>query len=96
MYNSDVEHIFELVPIGTPVNIVGSYGESSSGLRLGSTGPLVYEIQSRLILLGYLLGPADGVFGPATDYAVRRFQAGAGLVTDGVAGQATMRALGIT
>ncbi len=39
--------------------------------------------------------PADGVFGPQTERALKRFQARRGLVADGVAGPATRRALGI-
>ncbi len=38
---------------------------------------------------------ADGVFGPATERALKRWQRRHGLVADGVAGPATRRALGI-
>jgi hypothetical protein len=38
---------------------------------------------------------ADGVFGPQTESALKRWQARHGLVADGVAGPATRRALGI-
>ena len=37
---------------------------------------------------------ADGVFGPATDAAVRRFQRRHGLAADGIVGPATWAALG--
>lgn len=39
--------------------------------------------------------PADGVFGPQTERALKRWQARRGLSADGVAGPATRRALGI-
>jgi lipoprotein-anchoring transpeptidase ErfK/SrfK len=39
-------------------------------------------------------GPIDGIFGPQTRQAVRRFQRRKGLVVDGVAGRRTQAALG--
>lgn len=64
----------------------------SGGLRLGSTGSDVRVIQQRLRSLGYAI-TVDGVFGSATDRAVRSFQASNGLTADGIVGSATRNAL---
>jgi cell wall-associated NlpC family hydrolase len=40
--------------------------------------------------------PADGVFGPQTEQAVKHFQSAHGLTADGVVGPATAQALGIS
>jgi peptidoglycan hydrolase-like protein with peptidoglycan-binding domain len=40
--------------------------------------------------------PADGVYGPQTRRAVRRFQRSHGLTVDGIAGPQTLAALGLT
>lgn len=54
----------------------------------------VRALQRRLRALGFYEGEPDGIFGPATDRAVRAFQAGRGLrPADGVVGDATWEAL---
>ena len=40
--------------------------------------------------------PADGIYGPQTRKAVRRFQRANGLAVDGIAGPQTLAALGLT
>jgi len=40
--------------------------------------------------------PADGIYGPQTRRAVRRFQRSHGLTVDGIAGPQTLAALGLT
>jgi peptidoglycan hydrolase-like protein with peptidoglycan-binding domain len=52
----------------------------------------VRQLQRRLRSDGYPTGPVDGVYGPRTASAVRRFQQANGLVPDGVAGPQTMSA----
>lgn len=61
-------------------------------LRQGSSGDAVKILQTGLNGRGYAL-IADGVFGPATDNAVRRFQADNGLAVDGIVGPQTWSAL---
>jgi hypothetical protein len=50
---------------------------------------MLKQVQARLAQLGFYDGVADGCDGPLTAAAVRRFQAAAGLVEDGIAGPAT-------
>ena len=54
------------------------------------TGDDVLLLQQALVALGYSeVGVPDGVFGPMTDTAVRRFQTDNNLVVDGVVGPTT-------
>ena len=62
-------------------------------LRRGSRGSQVADLQKRLIKLGYLDGKADGIYGPLTEQAVRKFQKANGLKVDGIAGPQTLNAL---
>lgn len=63
-------------------------------LRTGDTGPLVLRLQYLLSYRKFLnADDVDGVFGSATETAVRGFQAEQGLKVDGVAGERTWLAL---
>lgn len=64
--------------------------------RQGSSGQAVRTIQEKLIRWGYLEGTADGIYGEKTAAAVRHFQEKNGLTADGVAGSATLKALGMS
>ncbi|MFQ5575305.1 MAG: N-acetylmuramoyl-L-alanine amidase, partial [Terriglobia bacterium] len=55
-------------------------------------GDDVRVVQKWLDSLGFPVGNADGIFGPATEKAVRTFQANIGLTRDGIAGPETFRA----
>jgi hypothetical protein len=61
-------------------------------LALGATGPCVVGLQTALTAARTPVA-ADGTFGPATDGAVRGFQAASGLLVDGKAGPRTWDAL---
>ncbi|MHA6801737.1 N-acetylmuramoyl-L-alanine amidase [Bounagaea algeriensis] len=65
-------------------------------LRRGDAGPAVAEIRNTLATLG-ILPPQNGrdaaVFDEAAEHAVRIFQQQRGLITDGIVGPATYRAL---
>jgi lysozyme len=61
-------------------------------LKRGSRGEEVVRLQQRLADAG-LDVTADGIFGPHTEAAVKRFQARRGLVEDGVVGPLTWQAL---
>lgn len=61
----------------------------------GSSGNEVRTLQTKLKNWGYFDGAVDGIFGPKTGEAVRYFQRKNGLTPDGVAGRATLAALGM-
>jgi N-acetylmuramoyl-L-alanine amidase len=56
-------------------------------------GDDVTELQRRLNALGFDCGREDGILGPATEAALKRFQRERGLEPDGVCGPATIVAL---
>ena len=62
----------------------------------GSRGEEVRKIQTKLKNWGYYNGSVDGVFGSQTEEAVKYFQRRNGLKVDGIVGEATARALGIS
>jgi hypothetical protein len=64
-----------------------------ASFQRGDDGEEVLAIQKRLVELNYPLGSIDGEFGPATEAAIKNFQAAQGLEVDGVVGSATYRAL---
>jgi hypothetical protein len=61
---------------------------ASQMLQPGARGEAARELQVSLTALGYPVR-ADGVYGPATAAAVRRFQKDNGLAADGIAGPQT-------
>ena len=64
--------------------------------KYGSRGDEVIQIQTKLKRWGYYNGNIDGIYGSQTQEAVRYFQRKNGLTVDGIAGPATLAAMGIT
>ena len=62
-------------------------------LRNGAKGEQVEALQRQLQGQGFNPGKIDGVFGPKTEDALKRFQEKAGLTADGIAGAKTFTSL---
>lgn len=72
----------------------GTLVDDSDQYNLDFSEELVKSIQKALKRKGYSIS-ADGVFGPKTAQAVKRFQRKNGLTIDGICGPKTLKALGI-
>ena len=64
--------------------------------RYGSRGDEVTQIQQKLKEWGYYTGEVDGIYGRATEQAVKDFQRKNNLTVDGIAGTQTLLAMGIS
>ena len=84
-----VQVVSSPAPIVIPV---GNGGAVKSWLTVGDNGAPVTALQELLRVAGYGIA-ADGIFGNATQNAVRDYQASRGLVIDGIAGVETLAAL---
>ena len=65
-------------------------------IKQGNTGATVRTIQKKLKNWGYYNGAVDGIFGSKTKEAVKYFQRKNGLVADGIVGNKTLAALGMS
>jgi hypothetical protein len=75
------------VPVdATPTTIV---------LKKGMKGPEVKKLQQVLTKKGYSTNGTDGIFGPATEEALKNFQKANKLKVDGEVGPSTRKALGL-
>ena len=71
-------------------------GVSAAGLsKIGSRSEEVRAVQQALKEKGYYNYAVDGIFGTRTRYAVISFQKDNGLDPDGIAGEKTLKALGV-
>ena len=64
--------------------------------KRGSSGSVVSQIQTKLKNWGYYRDAVDGIYGSRTETAVTSFQRRNGLTADGMAGPATLAAMGIS
>ena len=75
---------------------VSSNNNVEATSKYGSRGEEVRQIQEKLKRWGYYDGSVDGIYGTKTVNAVKYFQRRNGLTQDGIAGPATLKAMGIT
>lgn len=84
-----------IVNIAVFLLVNGPLRAEAAVYKQGSTGDVVRQIQQRLKNWGYYSGGVDGIYGAKTTEAVKWFQRKNKLTVDGVAGKATLSALGI-
>ncbi len=88
-----------MVVLGIAILIIGilvAKNRSVEALsKYGSRGSEVTTIQTKLKRWGYYKGNVDGIYGTQTLNAVKYFQRKNGLTVDGIAGPATLKAMGI-
>jgi hypothetical protein len=95
---SNIRATIQIAVAGYPCDETdqGYHPESAADqLLYGDTGPRVAALQGALIAAGFLEGPADGEYGPATIEAVMNFQYSQNIPVDGFAGPNTHALLGI-
>lgn len=77
MRNSDVEDLYDKVPLNTPVVIMngefGPFGHGFRTLKPGDRGSDVLEVQKRLSRLGYYSSDLDGIYGEGMKKALIDF-----------------------
>jgi len=78
MYNRDIQDLYNIVPLGTPVIITnGPYGPFGTGfreLKPGDRGADVLAVQEKLKELGYYNGRLSGIYGEDLKNAIHKFQ----------------------
>lgn len=72
------------------------YQDVYAASRIGAQGNEVREVQTALKELGYFTDTVDGIFGAKTQTAVINFQKDYGLTADGIVGENTLKALGLS
>ncbi len=92
--------IMLIIATSTTIIVYRNYKEENESIealsKYGSRGSEVTQIQKKLKQWGYYSGNVDGIYGTQTVNAVKYFQRKNGLKVDGIAGPATLAAIGIT
>ena len=91
-----VFYIVIFIFISTIITICFQNSEVEALSKYGSRGNEVTQIQTKLKRWGYYTGSIDGIYGSKTVEAVKYFQRKNGLTVDGIAGPATLKAMGIS
>lgn len=68
---------------------------AQASYRRGDNNQEIIALQTVLAGKGYFKDTANGIFGPATEKAVKAYQKANGLTQDGIAGPATLAKLGL-
>ena len=96
---SFVSLILIIISITSAILIYKKYQQENETIealsKYGSRGSEVTQIQTKLKRWGYYNGNIDGIYGTQTLEAVKYFQRKNGLTVDGIAGPATLKAMGI-
>ncbi len=108
MFNSKIKKLFKLstalilafVLFATGLFIGNTVYENKQDSvytlsKLGSQGDEVRRVQAKLRSLGFYSGSVDGIYGTATQKAVKAFQKSCGITADGIAGPKTLKFLGL-
>jgi Putative peptidoglycan binding domain len=83
----------QTTPTTTQATTTSTVQGPEQTLKPGDTGSQVKLLQQSLATLGFSSGKPDGVYGPATQNAVERFQVSQGLPEDGIVGPQTLTAI---
>lgn len=82
-----------LQAISKAIDAAGGTASSGGGLKVGTTGDKVRNLQLDLTALGYYYGDISGHYGSLTQAAVKKFQKAKGIHQDGIAGTSTLNAI---
>lgn len=99
MFNRDVEDLWDMVALGTPVTVLGPWelpfwqSPARPPFRPGQNGQAIVYLQLLLRREGFDPGMADGRYHPGTEAAVRALERFYGLPEDGVADRLVLQFL---